>query len=62
MLTSLKTVICPYLKNTQFVGRESILEQIKKELQQGAKTVALYGLGGVGYKQACQIATDIDKC
>jgi len=50
MLTSLKTVICPYPKNTQFVGRESILEQVKKELQQGAKTVALYGLGGVGYK------------
>ena len=50
MLTSLKTVICPYPENTQFVGRKSILEQVKKELQQDTKTVALYGLGGVGYK------------
>ena len=60
MLTSLKIVICPYPKNTQFVGRESILEQMRKELQhvdsaeplQSARTVALYGLGGVGYKMS----------
>jgi hypothetical protein len=58
MLTSLKIVICPYPKNTQFVGRESILDQTRKELQyvdstevlQGGRTVVLYGLGGVGYK------------
>jgi nucleoside phosphorylase len=56
MLTFLKTVICPYPENTQFVGRESILDQMMKELQhvdgiellQGARTVALHGLGGVG--------------
>jgi hypothetical protein len=60
MLTSLKIVICPYPKNTQFVGRELILEQTRKELQyvdstevlQGGRRVVLYGLGGVGYKMS----------
>jgi hypothetical protein len=58
VLTFLKTAICPYPKNTQFVGRGSILEQMKKELQhvdsievlQAARTVVLFGLGGVGYE------------
>jgi hypothetical protein len=63
VLTFLKIVICPYPKNTQFVGRESTLEKIRKELQhidsakvqQTARTVVLFGLGGVGYKQASKI-------
>jgi hypothetical protein len=56
MLTFLIIVICPYPKNIQFVDREPISEQLKKELQhidsteplQGARTVAIHGLGGVG--------------
>lgn len=57
-LTPLNIVVCPYPKITLFVGRESILERIRKEFQhtscigvlQGSRTVALYGLKGAGYE------------
>jgi hypothetical protein len=49
-------VIVPYRRNPDFVGRHSILEQIKEQFGHGKhrsdsfrSRVALYGLGGVGY-------------
>jgi len=61
MLTLLKTVICPYPRNTQFVGRGSILGRMRKEFQhvdstevpQAPRTVVIFGLGGVGYGLDC---------
>jgi hypothetical protein len=62
--------MCPYPKNTQFVGRESTLEKIQKELQlidstkvqQTARTVVLFGLCGVGYEQATKAPRLYEKC
>jgi hypothetical protein len=49
--------MCPYPRNSKFVGRELIIEHIRKQLQhqgdpevqQTARTVAIFGLGGVGH-------------
>jgi len=57
LIYSCDSVMCPYSRNTKFVGREHILEGIRQQLphegviegQQTARTVAIYGLGGVGY-------------
>jgi hypothetical protein len=57
--------MCPYSKNFKFVGRELIIENIRKQLQdegnpkvqQTARTVAIFGLGGVGYVKLMDIDT-----
>lgn len=49
-------VVVPYVKNEVFVGRASVLQFLKSQLGFGSddgtkprQTVALHGLGGVGY-------------
>lgn len=56
-LTCLQIVLVPYTSNPDFVGRSSILDQLKDVLGHGlAQAIgtshpraSLYGLGGVGY-------------
>jgi len=50
------TVIVPYTSNPGFVGRENILEELKKHFGYGEHErrtsqarAALFGLGGIGY-------------
>jgi hypothetical protein len=61
-LTFVAIVRCPYTENSAFIGRITILKEIRQKLQhngddqaninpaapQTRRTVALYGLGGVG--------------
>lgn len=57
-IEAIKTSI-PYARNGNFVGRESVLEEVKRklELPKSNNRVALYGLGGVGKSQiAMEIA------
>lgn len=47
----LTSVLVPYPENKHFIGRESILEAVQRELdpRNSPNVVALYGLGGIGY-------------
>ena len=56
VFTDYRKVVVPYSSNTDFVGRDTIIQQLKKMLtpNHGLKRtadhvrVALYGLGGIG--------------
>jgi hypothetical protein len=46
-------LVIPYVRNGNFVGRESILRNVENKLEQRESNnrVAMYGLGGVGKSQ-----------
>ena len=45
--------IIPFSRDSDFVDRGDILEQIRRRCSEPAGRVALVGLGGIGYVRTC---------